>query len=45
MLTTFEFYDLLARFNQKNADFIYKLEGPKVIPRLLQFFAEEAKNR
>lgn len=40
-----EFYELLARFNQKNGDFIYKLEGHEVIPLLLQFFADEAKDR
>ena len=38
-----QFYQLLARFNQKNGDFIYKLEGYEVIPLLLQFFADEAK--
>jgi hypothetical protein len=38
-----QFYELLARFNQKNGDFIYKLEGYEVLPLLLQFFADEAK--
>lgn len=40
-----QFYELLARFNEKNGDFIYKLEGQEVIPLLLQFFADEAKKR
>jgi len=39
-----QFYELLARFNEKNGDFIYKLEGHEVIPLLLEFFADEAKN-
>jgi hypothetical protein len=39
-----KFYEILARFNQKNGDFIYKLEGHEVLPLLLDFFAEEAKN-
>lgn len=38
-----QFYELLARFNQKNGDFIYKLEGYEVLPLLLQFFADEAE--
>ncbi len=38
-----EFYKLLARFNEKNGAFIYKLEGYEVIPLLLDFFADEAK--
>ena len=39
-----QFYELLARFNEKNGDFIYKLEGHEVIPLFLEFFADEAKN-
>lgn len=39
-----EFYALLAHFNEKNGDFIYKLEGREVIPLLLQFFATETKS-
>lgn len=38
------FYELLAQFNQKNGSFIYRLEGHEVIPLLLEFFAEEAKD-
>ena len=37
------YYELLARFNERNGDFIYKLETFEVIPLLLQFFADEAK--
>lgn len=37
-----EFFELLAIFNEKNGDFIYKLESQEVIPLLLQFFADEA---
>lgn len=40
-----QFYEILARFNKKNGDFIYKLEGYEVIPLLLEFFADEAKDR
>lgn len=40
-----QFYELLARFNEKNGDFIYKLEGHEVIPLLFDFFADEAKHR
>lgn len=39
-----QFYELLARFNERNGDFIYKLEGHEVIPLLLEFFADEAKS-
>ena len=38
-----KFYEILARFNQKNGAFIYKLERHEVIPMLLDFFADEAK--
>jgi hypothetical protein len=40
-----QFYEILARFNQKNGDFIYKLEWHEVLPLLLQFFADEAEQR
>lgn len=40
-----QFYEILARFNQKNGDFIYKLEFHEVLPLLLQFFADEAERR
>lgn len=40
-----QFYEILARFNEKNGDFIYKLEGYEVLPLLLQFFADEAEKR
>ena len=40
-----QFYEILARFNQKNGDFIYKLEWREVLPLLLQFFADEAEKR
>lgn len=39
-----EYYKQLARFNEKNGDFIYKLEGREVIPLLLEFFATENKS-
>ena len=39
-----QYYRLLARFNEKNGNFVYKLEGHEVIPLLLQFFADEAKS-
>lgn len=38
-----KYYELLATFNERNGDFIYKLETFEVIPLLLQFFADEAK--
>ena len=38
-----KYYELLAKFNERNGDFIYKLETFEVIPLLLQFFADEAK--
>lgn len=38
-----KYHELLARFNERNGDFIYKLETFEVIPLLLQFFADEAK--
>jgi hypothetical protein len=37
-----KYYELLAKFNERNGDFIYKLETFEVIPLLLQFFADEA---
>lgn len=40
-----QFYEILARFNQKNGDFIYKLEFHEVLPLLLQFFADEGERR
>lgn len=39
------FYKILARFNEKNGDFIYKLEWHEVLPLLLQFFADEAEEQ
>lgn len=38
-----KFYEILARFNEKNADFIYKMEGFEVIPMLLEFFEREGR--
>ena len=38
-----KYYELLARFNERNGHFIYKLETFEVIPLLLQFFADEAR--
>jgi len=40
-----EFYVLLARFNEKNKDFIYRLTPEEVIPLLLQFYADQAKKK
>lgn len=38
-----QFYEILARFNEKNGAFIYQLEGHEVIPLLLEFFEEEGR--
>jgi hypothetical protein len=35
-----EFYRLLAMFNEKNKDFIYKLETHEVLPLLFNFYAD-----
>ena len=42
LLTEDEFYKLLAKFNEKNKDIIYQLEGDDVIALLILFFAENA---
>lgn len=42
-LSEVQYYALLARFNERNGHFIYKLEAFEVTPLLLQFFADEAK--
>lgn len=42
-LTEDKFYDLLARFNEKNKDIIYQLESDELISLLLRFYAENAK--
>jgi hypothetical protein len=39
-LTEEDYYVILARFNEKNKDFLYRLELRDVIPLLLQFYAE-----
>lgn len=39
-LTEAEYYELLARFNEKNKDIIYRLAGHEVIPLLIQFYAD-----
>lgn len=36
-----DFYRLLAIFNERNKDFLYKLDNHEVVPLLLQFFADE----
>ena len=40
-----EFYRLLAIFNERNKEFLYKLDNHEVVPLLLQFFAEEGETR
>ena len=40
-----QFYEILARFNEKNGAFIYKLEWDEVLPLLWQFFVDEAAER
>lgn len=40
-----QYYEILSRFNEKNGDFIYKLEWQEVLPLLLQFFADEAERQ
>jgi len=37
------YYSLLAIFNEKNQDIIYRLEGYEVIALLLKFFADHHK--
>lgn len=39
-----QFYSLLAIFNERNKDFLYKLENHEVIPLLFQFFAEHGNS-
>ena len=40
-LTEERFYELLARFNERNREFLFHLETHEVVPLLLQFFADE----
>jgi hypothetical protein len=42
LLTEDQFYRLLAQFNEKNKDVIYRLEGEEVIALLILFYAENA---
>ena len=44
-ITEDEYYRLLAVFNERNKDFIYKLESHEVIPLLIQFYAESTKTK
>jgi hypothetical protein len=44
-LTEDEYYRLLAKFNEKNKDIIYALDGTDVIALLLIFYAENAKKK
>jgi hypothetical protein len=41
-LTEDEYYRLLAKFNEKNKDIIYALDGTDVIALLLIFYAGNA---
>jgi hypothetical protein len=41
-LTEEDYYQLLARFNEKNKDFLYRLDLREVIPLLVQFYADNA---
>ena len=44
-LTEMAYYEVLARFNEKNKDIIYRLAGHEVIPLLIQFYADNAKQK
>ena len=44
-LTEEDYYRLLAQFNEKNKDFLYRLESREIIPLLLQFYADNAGKR
>jgi hypothetical protein len=41
-LTEERFYELLAKFNEKNKDIIYQLEGDELVALLLRFYAENS---
>lgn len=44
-LTEDRFYELLAKFNEKNKDIIYQLEADELISLLLKFYAENAEGK
>ena len=44
-LSEAEYYRLLAIFNEKNRDFLYRLEPHEVVPLLLQFYAEHRTDK
>jgi hypothetical protein len=40
-----DYYRILARFNEKNKDFLYRLELDEVIPLLIQFYADNTNQK